>query len=745
MSSDDVTFSRDELPHSLPTRKASMALFAIESRTAFLMERTRRALERFPTPKSIQERDNAFWKAFSEGRKPPIEPSIQDLEFYAEQWKSLAPESANMRAGVAYLLGQHYEFTYEMTPSLRNVLGLDTAEVKVAYQTMYGQALESIFRTSISIKEQFHWFRHRLAWRLETLPPFWIAYSLTFTETVGASILALPVALAGIGPLPGIVLMLILGFVNILTIMAMVESITRNGNIRYGNTFFSHLVHDYLGSLGTGVLTIALLTLIVLVLIAYYIGLATTLQDATTIPATLWALLTFAIGFYYLRRGSLSFTAASALIVGGINIGIIVIISLISLPYVHLQNLTFMDLPFVNGRPFDPSILNLVFGVVLASFFGHTSAASAAKVVLRRDPTGRSLMLGNIAALASALVLYCFWVIVVNGTIPGETLRGVFGTALSPLSDIVGPIVLILGSVFAILGMGMNTIHFSLAMFNQVREWLPDKPTKPLTNRFTDALFGQEGRFWLGLAPVAVIFLLVEWLLVAGNESFTEQFAFIGVIIVPILGGIFPILMLAASRRKGDYLPAFVFKFLGWWPVIVAVYLIFFMSILLHGLFIWDVPSQRFAAVAICTIILGMTVALFQKRLFTAKTVVELCVLGDAGEQATFNVVSKGRPLESTMDVAFPDRTQLFQSGTGVIPEFDAVTSATIKLPPTSAKALKIWLHQITNTGDTHPLAGQLQIGVDSSERRYNIAELNGEIIIDVDGGPCRLNIEFPR
>jgi hypothetical protein len=74
----------------------------------------------------------------------------------------------------------------------------------------------------------------RLANGLERMPPFWTAFSLALTETVGGSVLALPIALAGVGPIPGVVLLVILGLVNILTIAGIVEAITRNGNIRYG-------------------------------------------------------------------------------------------------------------------------------------------------------------------------------------------------------------------------------------------------------------------------------------------------------------------------------------------------------------------------------------------------------------------------------------------------------------------------------------------------------------------------------
>ncbi len=89
--------------------------------------------------------------------------------------------------------------------------------------------------------------------RLETLPPFWLAYTLTLTETVGGGVLALPIAFAGFGPVGATVLLLVFGLLNMLTVAALVESITRDGRMRYGNAFFGRLIGDYLGRPGLAI------------------------------------------------------------------------------------------------------------------------------------------------------------------------------------------------------------------------------------------------------------------------------------------------------------------------------------------------------------------------------------------------------------------------------------------------------------------------------------------------------------
>ena len=59
-----------------------------------------------------------------------------------------------------------------------------------------------------------------------------MAYALTLTETIGGGLLVLPIALAGIGPIPGVAMLLVLGLLNVLTIGGLVEAITRNGSMR---------------------------------------------------------------------------------------------------------------------------------------------------------------------------------------------------------------------------------------------------------------------------------------------------------------------------------------------------------------------------------------------------------------------------------------------------------------------------------------------------------------------------------
>jgi amino acid permease len=497
-------FEREELLAGLPAKRANALIFLIESRTAHLVSRSRRAMERFLSEEAAQERELAFVEAFALGREPPLRPTIQDIELHSPAWASLVARNPRVQAAVAHRLGEKYVFTARDVPGVRTALGLDEPDVRQAYERLYHEPLETIFAERARGSDRLRWVWSALAARLENLPPFWTAYALTLTETVGATILALPIALAAVGPLPGLAILVVFGLVNVLTVTFLAEAISRSGTIRYGSAFFGRVVADYLGRGGSLVLTTSLFVLFLLLLPVFFTGFGGTLETATSVPAAIWVALLFLAALYFLRRQSLTSTIASALVVGAANVALIVTLSLLAFTHAHHANLFYEHVPFVAGRPFESSIISLVFGVVLAAYFGHTSVGLCGRLVLRRDPSGRSLIRGCAAAQATAMLLYCLFVLAVSGAVAPQALVHERGTALAPLARAVGPAVDVFGSAFVILGFGMVSITFSLALFSLTLERLPSASPVivALPRRAARLLFEQRGRDGLHLGLV---------------------------------------------------------------------------------------------------------------------------------------------------------------------------------------------------------------------------------------------------
>jgi amino acid permease len=949
-------FDREEVLAGLPARRADALLFVIESRTAHLVARSRRAMEPFITEETLQAREIAFLEAFALGRDPPLSPTIQDLERHAPEWADLVANNPRVQAAVAHRLGEKYQFTREAVPGVRAALGLDDVDVREAYGRLYREPLEAIFADRPGIADRVRWWWSALAKRLENLPPFWTAYSLTLTEAVGSTILALPIALAAVGPLPGVAILVVVGLVNVLTVAFMAEAISRSGTMRYGSAFYGRLVADYLGRGGSVVVTMSLFLLCVLVLPICYIGFAGTLEDATSVPAAFWVAILFAVGLHYVRRESLNSTIASALLAGAVNIGLIVALSVLAFAHAKPGNLLYEQVPFVDGRLFESSAVALVFGVVLAAYFGHMSVGLCGQLVLRRDPGGRSLTRGCAAAQGTAILLYCLFVLAVNGAVAPQTLAHETGTALAPLARTVGPVVHVLGSAFATLALGMVSITLTLALFSIVVERLPSLapvvvalPRRAarlrfeergrsragdglhvglvylgldggqprfrvdaeragstrrfeatatgrlevlgadggagVLERFPDAgdgggrvaldiadadeqsvrvhvtsnlrlayeggwdvaglslgavlalagsepelvgwmtrrgevsldeiaqhtggdadaararlssllergvavetgrtgepryvaraaarrgrrlpagiwealaageaarpppgpsdptlgrahhvwriLLGRSGRFAMGAAPVFAAFLAAEWMVLTHSGSFAGLLNFVGVLVITILAGVFPVLLLVSSRRKGEHVPAAVHRALGNPVLLGAIYLVFVASVFLHGLVIWDDPFMRAAAVLAGAGMLAMTAAILRRGALAPRVTLELREV-DGDDASTFAVTAAGRPVVSDVRLEYPDGERRLRAAGGDVPAFRSLRRATFDVRPDGgAQAvvgeLKVWVHGVTADHDSEAIAARLEVRVGPETHRFALELSRGQIVL---------------
>ncbi|MDX6683581.1 MAG: hypothetical protein QOG94_3620, partial [Solirubrobacteraceae bacterium] len=410
-------FDRERILGGLPARRANTLLYLIESRTARLAAQSRQAMARFATREAAQGRELAFLEAFALGREPPLRPTVQDLERHAPRWAPLVARNPRVQAALAHRLGEKHRLVHGQVRAIRLALGLDDPRVAAAYEQLYERPLESIYVSRPRPAERLRWARARLGARLERLSPFWTAYALTLTETVGSTIVALPIAVAAVGPLPAVAILVALGLFNVLTVAYMADALTRSATMRYGTAYVGRVVGDLLGRPGALVLTAGLLGICLLGMQADYIGLSTTLADASGVPALGWVALLFVVELAYLRRGSIDATVTSALVVGTVNIALILAISAIAFAHADASNLAHVELPFSGGRGFDTSSLALVFGVTFTAYFGHLSVGNGARVVLARDPSGRTLVRGVAAAQLTAIVLYVVFVVAVAGAV----------------------------------------------------------------------------------------------------------------------------------------------------------------------------------------------------------------------------------------------------------------------------------------------------------------------------------------
>lgn len=928
----DGFFDREQVLRGAPAKRAATLLYLIETRTARLIAQSRQRLERSMSEEAGQERALAFVEAFALAPEKAVQPTVHDLERQADRWAPLVPTNARLQAALARRLGEKYRFTAPVAPGIRKALGLEDSEVRHAYQALFGEPIESVFAARLMPRERLRWTWTTLAKRLENLPPFWTAYSLTLTETLGASILALPIALATLGPLPGAAILVVLGLVNVMTVALLAEAVVRSGPMRYGNAFLGRLVEGYLGRRGSLGLSVLLAAFSFIALPVYYVGVGATLEGSTSIPAAAWVAALFVATLFFVGRGSLNATVATALAVGAVNLLLVLVLSGLAFAHAKGANLLHAEIPFTDG--FDASVVSVVFGVVLMAYFGHLSAVICGSLVLDRDPGGRSLIRGCAGAQATAVGVYCVFVLAVNGAVGVDGFAGVTGTALGPLAQVAGVGIDIVGSAFVILALGMVSLIEALSLFRLVQERIPslaprsvvlprrrgrvvfrargnrlragltyrgpgrdgfrfwldldkngdlerreivastrcelllpdesgrhrlafevinaderrarvavtttlrmtyegelDHPgldlaealelsdaeaalvaalvrdrrgsaatvaaamgrSEPETLAMLEALvarglvseqqtsagrrfaarmaprrrrrssvwdaltddpqavravaaarqsvapmrdrravlLGRHGRFVLAALPLIAAFALAEWFVITDAGSFAGLLNFLGVIVVSLLAGLFPVLLYVASRRKGEYAPGAAASVLGRPALLAAVYVLFLGALFAHALVIWDDPAERVFAFAAGVAMLAIPVVLARGGAFARRLTFEVRDDQRSG-RAQFAFLAGERPVSGSVRLEYEEGDQQPEGLTGEIATLESLRRVILKVRRDEGALpdqLKLWVHRVTAERETESLPATARVSAGGHARAADLSLSRGEAV----------------
>ncbi len=714
------------------TKQASTLLTLIENRTAHCVIQAQQVGNYALTVAATQTPRRAFLEAMAQNRAETVRPTIQEVERFAAQWAVLVPENPTIRATVAHLLGQKYALPYPTTPGMRAALGLDTTVVQQAYQRLRGQPLAQLYTAEVKLFERGRWTWAAFSKRVETLPPFWITFFLTMPGASG--LLALPMALARVGTAWALAIIVLFGVVNMLSAAALAETVVRSGTARFGLGFLGQLAQEYLGGEASALLTVAMAANNFLVLIIFFLGVSGTLAGATGLPATIWMLPLFAVTIYFLSRRSLNATVTTTLMIGFTNLLILLAIPLLALPHFQIQNLASGN----SGQAFTPAALGLIVGILSSTFLSHFLVATYGPIVLPRDPSGRAWIRGSMAAVFALMLLACLWLLVVNGVLSTQILIHTTGTVLTPLAAIVGPAVNVLGSLLVILSLGLTTIQVALGQYYLIEERLPMRGAPSWLGQLSE-----NKRFMLAISPMFAILALSEWLAISGIGSFSTLLSILGVLALPLLTGILPVLLLIATRRKGDFVPGFVPSWLGHPVTLSLLYLFFINSILIHGLYIWESLTLRLLALATGFVILVVTAMIWRRGLLASRTVIEVRHDERLKGLSQWNVVSNGRPLLANVRLDDGNQQAPYYSASEPISDFAGLQIAVFQWPATSATQLKLWVHRLTQEGNSEGLPIQLVMQDGADKQTFDLDRADGPVILPLSGAAGQVELRL--
>lgn len=719
--------SADEVLQGLTGKRVSAALHAIEGRAGLLALAARHAAAPAICENMAATAERDYVTALATGAELSTSSRVQHLERSAPAWAHLVPTSPSTRADLAHAFAARHPARESDVPLIRAALGVEEPEVREALTQRHGIHPDDLWAARLPLRERLRWWSTRVTDVLDRLSPFWAAFALTLTQTVGAGVLALPIALAGVGPFVGLLLIVVIGLANVLTVAAIAESVTRTGTVRWAGAFLGGVVRQHLGRHAAHLTQGAIAVFGAAVMIVYYLGLASTLEEVLGVPESVWIALLFLVTVGFVWRGRFSATIASALLVGAVNLLIIGLLAVLALASFDASRWV-RDGTAPTGGGFDPTVLGLVFGVLLASYFGHTTVAAGARTMLERDPGGRSIIRGAAAAMLVVILVYAGWTLVVLGAVDADRLEAESGTALVPLAETAGPLVLVLGTVFVIGAMGMAAVHSSIGLHSLTVELLEGlgrrSGPEPLWRRL------------LAVAPLAGVFVLVEVLVLTGRASFTTVLSLLGALTIPLLTGVIPVLLIAATRRRGDYVPEAT---LGWAaspPVLVAVYLLFVAAVAAHGLVIWTGVFERGLALVVVALVVVVTAGVIRSGALRPLTTLEVRRDHDLGLD-TLQVTSHGRPASGELRLTGSAGGASALVGATRLPERTA--TAELRALQADTEQLSVWAHEVDGWGSSTALP----VAVSVDGQPVEMAQDGLGTVTLADDGPHTVTIDL--
>jgi hypothetical protein len=249
------------------------------------------------------------------------------------------------------------------------------------------------------------------------------------------------------------------------------------------------------------------------------------------------------------------------------------------------------------------------------------------------------------------------------------------------------------------------------------------------------------GRFAFASLPIVVVGLLGETLLLTGSASFAGLLGFGGVIANSMTAGVFPVLLLLASRRKGDCVPATVYRILGHPAVVGGVYLMAIANLFLHGLLIYRDAWSRGCALFFGLVVVALTTRMLRRGAFARRVVVEL--RDDARDDAggTLAVIAGGHPLTADITVSRGERVEAHHATTVALGNLSKVTAVTVRLPRGVGREVKVWAHRLTRDGASEALAATVALVCRAERRCFDVGLSSGQALATVNGEESRVEI----
>jgi hypothetical protein len=291
-----------------------------------------------------------------------------------------------------------------------------------------------------------------------------------------------------------------------------------------------------------------------------------------------------------------------------------------------------------------------------------------------------------------------------------------------------------MGVLLVVLSLGLASIQVALGLYYLIQEQMAS---------IRRIRLGQREQLLYAVSPIVVAWLVAEWLAINDIGSFANLLGLLGALALPVISGLIPILLLLATRRKGEFVPAILVEWLGH-PITVALLIFFFIgSIFLHSLLLWDSGPSRLFALVGGVLILAATLTLLRRGALTPRTVLGLHVDESFDGGGGIYTVQSGQPYPVTLGLDYRNRVPALVANDGNVPTLASLRQLRCVMAMGQICELKVWGRRTTVERQIISLVGSLVVSTGSRSKTYDLETTGGQVVVPVAGEECEVKLEL--
>jgi hypothetical protein len=202
--------------------------------------------------------------------------------------------------------------------------------------------------------------------------------------------------------------------------------------------------------------------------------------------------------------------------------------------------------------------------------------------------------------------------------------------------------------------------------------------------------------------------------------------------------------MLAASRRKAEFVPARVYRVLGHPILLTSIFLITWMGPVVY-IGLWQNIFQRAGALTTALLMLALPVLLWKSGAFRRRSVAMLIVKEDNNrvQQVSFATLAAGRMREADIQLCYPTETRDLHTAAGEAPLPDELREVIFTLPASPVDDLLVWGFRLGPDDTTTALNGKVHVYQGKTETPIDLSPDGGRAVIPLAEGECQVKINL--